>query len=227
MRLRPVTRVLDALWLPSHGRWDGAMWLNCYDLCNQESWATRKDYGRIAQSAVVQTTHKPRGSRGNVLVLNANVYLIATSSSVSMPAPTPGSPSRLGNAPARCDRQSARSGRNPGRPVGPIIERRSCSSARSFRLSTSSGGRGRRAMPKFSRFVFCSPTWYSDRKARDARAWEGACIACGRGDIPLDARRFRRRERLATCFDSRTFKRRLISLTNSISFSGSCSTDAC
>ena len=34
------------------------------------------------------------------------------------------------------------------------------------------------------------------------RAWEGACIACGRGDIPLDARRFRRRERMATRFDS-------------------------
>jgi hypothetical protein len=37
--------------------WDGATCLNCCDLCNQESWATRKDYAKIAQSAVVQTTH--------------------------------------------------------------------------------------------------------------------------------------------------------------------------
>ena len=35
-------------------------------------------------------------------------------------------------------------------------------------------------------------------------AWEGACIACGRGDIPLDARLTRRRERVATRFDSRS-----------------------
>ena len=44
------------------------------------------------------------------------------------------------------------------------------------------------------------------RKLDDAlsrlRAWEGACVACGRRDIPLDARHFRRRERVATRFDS-------------------------
>jgi Bacteriophage Lambda NinG protein len=34
-------------------------------------------------------------------------------------------------------------------------------------------------------------------------ARDHACITCGRGDIPLDARHFRRRERMATRFDSR------------------------
>ena len=34
------------------------------------------------------------------------------------------------------------------------------------------------------------------------RAWEGACIACGRGDIPLGACHFRERKRVATRFDS-------------------------
>ena len=34
------------------------------------------------------------------------------------------------------------------------------------------------------------------------RAWESACIACGRRNIPLDARRFWRRKRVATRVDS-------------------------
>ena len=43
------------------------------------------------------------------------------------------------------------------------------------------------------------------RKRDDAlprlRAWEGACIARGRGDVSLDARLLRWRECVATCFD--------------------------
>jgi hypothetical protein len=30
--------------------WDGAMCLNCCDLCNQESWATRKDYAKLPKA---------------------------------------------------------------------------------------------------------------------------------------------------------------------------------
>jgi len=39
--------------------------------------------------------------------------------------------------------------------------------------------------------------------SRLIRAREGARFACGRRDIPLDARHFRRRARMATRFDSR------------------------
>ena len=41
------------------------------------------------------------------------------------------------------------------------------------------------------------------RYLNSSRAREGACITCGRGDIPLDAGHFRRRECMATRFDYR------------------------
>jgi hypothetical protein len=77
-------------------------------------------------------------------------------------------------------------------------------------------------MPNFITFAFYSPIVMLNnheqtdgekavRKRDDALprlgAWEGACIACGRGDIPLDARHFWRRECVATRFDSRNVAR--------------------
>jgi hypothetical protein len=149
-----------------------------------------------------------------------------------MPAPAPGSPSRWGNAQARSDRPCACYGRNPRQRSGSssrgVAAARQIFPAEDFvtRSGTPGHDPGILSDSLFIRLyarlnktkgedseLWVQPRWairqsISDQEGRRSlsklvRSRDGACITCGRGDVPLDAGNYRRRECMATRFDYR------------------------